>query len=75
MNRGIPLLLQDYIRHRRNESGLTQVELANKAEFSLNVIKRFEDDKPYDPRGRNLFKLARAIGVDVDTLLFEYTWP
>jgi transcriptional regulator with XRE-family HTH domain len=69
------LLLQDFIRKRRNELGITQVELAKKAEFSIRVVKRFEDDKPYDPRGINLFKLARAMKVDVDTLLFEYTWP
>jgi transcriptional regulator with XRE-family HTH domain len=69
------LLLHNFIRQRRNALGLTQTDLANKAEFSLSVIKRFEDDKPYDPRGINLFKLARAINVDVDTLLFEYRWP
>jgi transcriptional regulator with XRE-family HTH domain len=69
------LLLQNSIRYRRNELGLTQVELANKAEFSVGVMKRFKDDKPHNPTGRNFLKLANALEVDPDKLLFDCQWP
>jgi transcriptional regulator with XRE-family HTH domain len=69
------LLLQDFIRQRRNELGLTQVELANKAEFSVSVIRRFEDDKPHNATGRNFLKLAKALDVEPEKLLFDCEWP
>jgi predicted transcriptional regulator len=69
------LLIQDFIRNRRNELGFTQVELANKAEFSVSVVKRFEDDKPYNPRGRTLLKMVKVLKVEGETLLFDCQWP
>jgi predicted transcriptional regulator len=68
------LLLQHFIRKRRNELGLTQQQLADKAGFSLNVVQRFEDNKPYDPHGRTFLRMVKALEVECETLLFECEW-
>jgi transcriptional regulator with XRE-family HTH domain len=71
----INLLLSEFIQKRRQELGITRKELADAAEVSVSVVKRFEASKPYNPQGNNLFKVAKALEVSVDDLLFNCVWP
>lgn len=65
----------DFVRQRRKELGLTQQQLADKAGVSLSVVKRFEANKPYNPRGTNFIRMAKELKVEGDFLLWECTWP
>lgn len=65
----------DFVRQRRKEFGLSQQQLADKAGVTLSVVKRFEADKPYNPRGTNFIRMAKALEVETDFILFECIWP
>lgn len=67
-------MIYEFVRNRRKELGLTQNELAEKANVTLSVIKRFEQKKPYNPRGKHVFKLAKAIKVDAEFLIMDFIW-
>lgn len=68
------MMIFAFVSQRRQELGLTQVELANKSNVSLKVIRRFESPRTYNPHGSNCIKVAKALGVTLDYLLFECTW-
>lgn len=59
------------LRDLRQENGLTQAELAEKAGISLRTISYYESGTTY-PKNRNIYKtLADILGVDVNYLRNE----
>jgi transcriptional regulator with XRE-family HTH domain len=53
----------------RRARGLTQEELAYRARVSLRTVAGWESGQ-VRPRKRNARALAKALGVDIDDLLF-----
>lgn len=58
------------IKALRNERGLTQLELASSANISRSYLAGVETGK-YNPSLKTLESIARALNVDVATLLQE----
>jgi len=56
------------IRKLRAEQGLTQEQLARKANVSLGYLARLETGH-HDPKLSTLLRIARALGVSVTELL------
>lgn len=56
------------IRHHRARTGLTQEELAAKAEVSPVTVVRLEAGQIERPRNGTLQKIAGALGVEVEEL-------
>lgn len=59
--------MQNIIRSRRKELGLSQEELAKKCGVSRQTINAIENNK-YDPTLSLAFRLARELQVTVDEL-------
>jgi transcriptional regulator with XRE-family HTH domain len=57
------------IRARREAAGLTQQQLAARAELALSVLTKLEQGKATDPKLSTLRALARALGVTLDELV------
>lgn len=70
----IRLPIFEFVKQRRRELGLTQVELAEKANVSLYTVKRIEAKRPYNPRGTTFMKLAKALEADGTFMLMECVW-
>lgn len=64
----------EFIREQRKKLGLTQMQLAKKAGFSVSVIKRFEAHRSYNPHGSHLISLGKVLNISSNFLLFELTW-
>src|SRR5438445_13452744 len=62
------------LRKIREDKGLSQAELANKAGFQPSAISHFESDRR-SPSFDNLKKLADALSVTIDYLLGRETVP
>lgn len=60
--------LGEKIRENRLRKNLTQAELANEAELTVRTVSKYETDTVM-PKGRNLYRLARALGVSVAYLM------
>lgn len=56
------------LRRLRKNAGLTQFELATKADLVINTISRIETDALM-PRVETLEKIADALGVKVEALV------
>mgnify|MGYP002636747063 CR=1 FL=1 len=56
------------LRARRNEMGLTQVQLAERADTTQAVIQKIENGKSLRPR--KIDKIASALGVKAAWLMF-----
>ncbi|MEC1714708.1 helix-turn-helix domain-containing protein [Schinkia azotoformans] len=69
------MTIDEFVKQRRKEFGLTQKELADKAAVSLSVVKRFEANRSYNPRGNTFFKMVRALETTSNFLMFECEWP
>ena len=54
-----------YIRIKREEAGLTQKQLAEKAGLSLNTIGYIECKEGRNPRLPTLKKIAEALDLDI----------
>jgi transcriptional regulator with XRE-family HTH domain len=54
----------DLVRQKREERGLTQQQLADKAGVSLYVVKRIETDKPYNPLATKFSAIRNALEID-----------
>lgn len=65
----------DFVKQQRASLGLTQQQLADKAGVSLYVVKRIEANRPYNPPGIKIIKVAKSIGVDWDYLSDHCQWP
>ena len=59
--------MENIIRSRRKELGLSQEELAKRCGVSRQTINAIENNK-YDPTLALAFQLARTLGVPVDGL-------
>lgn len=56
------------VRYRRNQLGLTQVQLSAKAGIGQSAISSIENDETKWQRGPNLLRLALALEVDAGWL-------
>jgi transcriptional regulator with XRE-family HTH domain len=63
------------LKKLREEAGLTQRELAERAEVSLSIVFQIEQGAKKDPRISTLVALAEALGVSVDELVGRETEP
>lgn len=67
--------MENFIRSRRKELGLSQVELAKRCGVSRQTVNAIENNK-YDPTLTLAFHLARELGTTVDQLfIHEYQAP
>jgi putative transcriptional regulator len=61
------------LRRLRQEAGLTQDQLADKALLDPSTISRLENGKVW-PKGLTALLLCRALGVSLRTLCGEEFW-
>ena len=59
--------MENCIRQRRKEKGISQEELAKKCGVSRQTVNAIENDK-YDPTLALAFALARELNTTVDQL-------
>ncbi len=59
--------MENIIRQRRKELGLSQEELAKQCGVSRQTVNAIENNK-YDPTLALAFRLARELGLTVDQL-------
>ena len=59
--------MENTIRQRRKELGLSQEELAKKCGVSRQTVNAIENNK-YDPTLTLAFSLAKELGLTVDAL-------
>ena len=59
--------MENCIRERRRELGISQEELAKRCGVSRQTVNAIENNK-YDPTLSLAFRLARELGVTVDGL-------
>jgi transcriptional regulator with XRE-family HTH domain len=52
----------------REAAGLTQAQLANKANLSIDTLRGWEQERSL-PRVDDAFRLAKALGVGVEKLI------
>jgi transcriptional regulator with XRE-family HTH domain len=69
------MALSDRIRRRREEKGLSAVELARAAALSKGYLSEIESGRASRPSGAVLFRLATALGTTVADLLEKETVP
>lgn len=72
---GIAKKLAYRIRTLRETAGLSQEEVAQKAELSLSLITKMEQGRKADPRASTLLALAGALGVRAGQLIEDLTKP
>jgi transcriptional regulator with XRE-family HTH domain len=63
------------LKHLREASGLSQQEVAVKADLSLSLVAKLEQGKKADPRASTLLALAEALGVRPGRLLEDLFPP
>jgi transcriptional regulator with XRE-family HTH domain len=61
--------LKETLREERRRAGLTQGELAERANVGINTIVRIETGEITEPRVSTLRKLASTLGLEVRDLL------
>ena len=54
----------------RKDAGLTQTELARRADVPIDNLRRWEQDR-HLPRVDDAYRLAKALGVGVDKLIID----
>ena len=59
--------MENVIRNKRKEKGISQEELAKRCGVSRQTINAIENDK-YDPTLSLAFRLVRELGLTVDAL-------
>ncbi len=69
VRRNEPMGLGIFVVERLTELGLTQRQLAEQSGLSEGEISRIVSAERKNPGGATLVKLARGLGVTVDTLL------
>ncbi len=63
------------LKQLREASGLSQQEVAVKADLSLSLVAKLEQGKKADPRASTLLALAGALGVRPGQLLEDLFPP
>jgi len=64
------MTLGQKVRSRREELGLTQVELANRTQTSQPYISRLEKDD-FNPSTQMVISIAVTLGTSIDYLLLD----
>ena len=64
------MTLGQKIKHRREELGYTQAELAQKTQTSQPYISRLEKDD-FNPSTQMIISIAVTLGVSIDYLLLD----
>jgi len=64
------MTLGQKIKHRREELGYTQSELARKTQTSQPYISRLEKDD-FNPSTQMIISIAVTLGVSIDYLLLD----
>jgi transcriptional regulator with XRE-family HTH domain len=67
--------LSERIKALREQSGLSQQEIATRGELSLSLVAKLEQAKKADPRASTLLALAGALGVRPSALLDDLFPP
>jgi transcriptional regulator with XRE-family HTH domain len=57
------------LRDLREAAGLSQQEVAMRADLSLSLVAKLEQGKKADPRASTLIALARALGIKPGAIL------
>jgi transcriptional regulator with XRE-family HTH domain len=68
-------LLSVRIKALREAAGLSQQELANRADLSVSQVAKLEQGSKADPRTSTLLALAMALEIKPGQLLDELPWP
>src|SRR5262245_34734707 len=63
------------LRTLRETAGLSQQEVADKADLSLSLITKMEQARKADPRASTILALAAALGVRPGQLIEDLTPP
>jgi transcriptional regulator with XRE-family HTH domain len=61
--------ISERIKELREASGLSQQEVAVRADLSLSLVAKLEQGKKADPRASTLLALARALSVPPGELI------
>lgn len=69
------MALGDRIKQRRNEKGITAIELARRAGVSKGYVSELESGHAARPSGDVLYRLATALGTTVADLLEQEVRP
>lgn len=56
----------DRLKLFRNKAGLSQKELANKAEVSRVYINQLESGRSHKPSGQVVYRLAEALDIKME---------
>ena len=65
-----PFDVAQHLKQWREKKGLTQEALARKADISYNTIIKLETGGIKDPRVSTIAKLAQALEITIDELLY-----
>ncbi|MFN8525154.1 MAG: helix-turn-helix transcriptional regulator [Chloroflexota bacterium] len=63
--------LRNRVRDRRAELGLTQEQLAERAEVSVRAVGMIESGAGHAPTGAVMLRLASALGVPMNALFWS----
>jgi transcriptional regulator with XRE-family HTH domain len=61
----------DKIKQLRNKQGLTQDELARKADLPYTTLTKIESNVITKPSIQTVVKIANGLGITIDSLLKE----
>lgn len=64
------MIMQNTIREKRKQMGISQEELAKKCGVSRQTVNAIENNK-YDPTLALAFRLAQELGTTVDKLFIK----
>lgn len=64
-------LLAHYIKNKRKDVNISQDELCNKSEVSVETISRIENGKTF-ANLKTFFHLVVALDIDANALIAEY---
>jgi transcriptional regulator with XRE-family HTH domain len=62
------------LRERREAAGLTQMEVANRADMDMAEVSRLERGSR-DPRLSTVARIAAALDATTEALVHGITWP
>jgi transcriptional regulator with XRE-family HTH domain len=68
-------LISARLKALREERGISQQELATRADLSLSLVAKLEQGKKADPRASTLISLAGALGVKPGQLIDDLVFP
>jgi transcriptional regulator with XRE-family HTH domain len=69
------MALGERIKQRREEKGITAIELSRRAQISKGYLSELESGRAARPSGTILFRIATSLGTTVADLLGEEIRP